>query len=151
MKMLAGLVMSALLLISPSLYADSVTGGKVVLGGFTTHLSPEPIGGYNEWNKYVGVVHNDVYLGYFENSFYRKSALLGYEIYNYKVGRFLFAVSAGVASGYGDNCKYKISGDICPYIALHTEYDFGIIDPQVSLFGEAVVLTFGISYDYLLD
>ena len=113
----------------------------------------------NENHNLLAVQYKNFMFGYFKNSFYEDSALLGYKIYHKEFfhSQFRFDLYTGVSYGYRD-CFSKYSETlmkdyseqsqkVCPLaVPMVTYTGSDLVQPYVALFGSA--LTVGLSWAF---
>ena len=121
------------------------------LGGFSQHLGD---GDYNSFHRVAIASHNNYFAGYFRNSFYDDSFVVGKTYQIKRDSLFSFTVNVGAVYGYrrSSGC-YKKQDErdndpkiLCPMIAPEvTAYKLPL-KPSLALFGlDAVVLTFNVN------
>jgi len=70
----------------------------LAIGLYTTHIPAWD--GYNENNKLVGVQCNHIAVATFENSYYNRSFMIGYDYELWRRNSLAFGVQPSVVTGY---------------------------------------------------
>ena len=145
-KIIPALTTAFLLLM---LAATAATAGSVRLGGLSTHLSG---GDYNSNHRVFIVEHNKFFGGYFRNSYYDDSYMVGRTYLLKTENSTEINLHLGMSYGYRESSKcYKYQHDIpndrkvfCPVVSPEIKFVKVPLKPAISLMGTAVVLTFEI-------
>lgn len=137
------LLIIVLSLLSFSVMADT----QLRFGGFSTHLSNKD---YNNFNRAVILEHNTYVAGYFYNSYYDDTFLVGKQfVFELKDGAD-FIITPAVTYGYReDSSCYKYQGmdnyskrTYCPAVLLELRPDLRF-KPGIVTGGNFITVTFG--------
>ena len=78
-----------------------------MLGQWSHHFGARP-GEYNQSHDLIAYQHGDYLFGTFNNSYYKRTFLVGKKILKWDLMGGEFGMRAGLATGYGDNLIFGL-------------------------------------------
>lgn len=129
----------AALLATGTAYGQEPTT-SLYLGGFSKHLITQ---GLNETHNFVGIQHDKLFAGVFNNSYNNTTGIVAYDTtYTYN-DSFSYGLMSGMSYGYNcDDVQIPCLSGFMPLVLPYVEYTKSTIKPMVSLLGEALFITF---------
>ena len=119
---------------------------SIQFGGISAHLISKDT---NTWfhNAFI-INHNEYSIGYLKNSYGEDSFMATYRVYKHTAKDLVTEVTIGAVKGYDkcygafkDNTK-KDKVFACPLVVINVTLKTNtVIEPVISLWGDAVVLT----------
>lgn len=125
-------------------YAFHFGGWSIHEKNYLKYRNGKRIYNINEDHNFIGLQYNKWLIASYENSFYKRSYLVGYEFYSKEIFKNITAnVKVGFISGYPD-CKTWMDKrtDFCPMMAPEITYTKFKLQPSITFMGNSLALTF---------